>query len=291
MIPASFEYFRPEILPEAISLLQKHGENAKILSGGHSLLPMMKLRLASPPILIDINRIAGLSYIRESGGYLRIGALTREAELDASDLVRTKYPIIADTAKVIADPLVRNMATIGGNIAHADPANDHPATLLALDAEIIATGTKGERTIPINRFFTGLFETALKPDEILTEIRVSTPAGRSGGAYFKFERKVGDFAIAAVAVQLTLDKKDRIEKVGIGLTNVGPTVIEAKEAAEFLRGNKLDEAVARKAGELASKASQPSSDLRGPEKYKRALVKTLTVRALNLALQRAKGGR
>ena len=291
MIPASFEYFRPEILPEAISLLQKHGENVKILSGGHSLIPMMKLRLASPPILIDINRIAGLSYIRESGGYLRIGALTREAELDASDLVRTKYPIIADTAKVIADPLVRNMATIGGNIAHADPANDHPATLLALDAEIIATGTKGERTIPINRFFTGLFETALKPDEILTEIRVSTPAARSGGAYFKFERKVGDFAIAAVAVQLTLDKKDRIEKVGIGLTNVGPTVIEAKEAEELLRGNKLDEAVARKAGELASKASQPSSDLRGPEKYKRALVKTLTVRALNLALQRAKGGR
>ncbi|MBI2618770.1 MAG: FAD binding domain-containing protein [Ignavibacteriales bacterium] len=291
MIPPSFEYFRPTTLSEAISLLQKHGENAKILAGGHSLIPMMKLRLATPPMLIDINRLDGLSYIKESGGFLRIGALTRESDLDASDLIRSKYPIIADTAKVIADPLVRNMATVGGNLAHADPANDHPATMVALGAEVVVTGAKGERTIPINQFFTGLFETALKQDEILTEIRVRTPGGRTGGAYFKLERKVGDFAVAAVAVQLTLDTSDKIEKVGIGLTNVGPTVIQAKEAEELLRGKKPDDDLMGKAGDLAAKASQPSSDLRGPAEYKRAMVKTLTVRALNQAVERAKGGK
>lgn len=291
MIPSPFEYFRPTTLSEAISLLQQHGENAKILAGGHSLIPMIKLRLATPPMLIDINRLDGLSYIKESGGFLRIGALTRESDLDASDLIRSKYPIIADTAKVIADPLVRNMATVGGNLAHADPANDHPATMLALGAEIVVTGAKGERTIPINQFFTGLFETALKQDEILTEIRVPTPGGRTGGAYFKLERKVGDFAVAAVAVQLTLDTSDKIEKVGIGLTNVGPTVIQAKEAEEFLRGKKPDDDLMGKAGDLAAKASQPSSDLRGPAEYKRAMVKTLTVRALTRALERAKGGK
>jgi len=291
MIPPSFEYFRAGTVAEAITLLQKHGENVKILAGGHSLIPMMKLRLATPPMLIDINRIEGLRYIKESGGYLQIGGLTREADLDTSDLIRSKYPLIADTAKVIADPLVRNMATVGGNLAHADPANDHPAAMLALNAEVVATGAKGKRTIPIHQFFTGLFETALKHDEILTEIRIPTPAERTGGAYFKFERRVGDFAIAAVAVQLTLDKNEKIEKVGIGLTNVGPTVIQAKEAEAYLRGKKPDDEILAKAGELTAKASQPSSDLRGPAEYKRALVKTLTVRALNRALERAKGGK
>lgn len=291
MIPPSFEYFRPTTLSEAISMLQKQGDNAKVLAGGHSLIPMIKLRLTSPPMLIDINRIDGLSYIKESGGFLRIGAMTRESDLDASELIRTKYPILADTAKVIADPLVRNMATVGGNLAHADPANDHPATMVALGAEIVVTGPKGERSIPVHQFFTGLFETALKQDEILTEIRVPTPGGKSGGAYHKIERKVGDFAVAAVAVQLTLDKSDKIEKIGIGLTNVGPTVIHATEAEESLRGKAPNDDLIGKAGDLAAKASKPSSDLRGPAEYKQALVKTLTVRALNRALERAKGGK
>ncbi len=290
MIPASFEYFCPTTLSEAIALLQKHGDDAKILSGGQSLLPMMKLRLASPPVIIDINRIDGLSYIRESDGYLRIGSLTREADLDVSGLIRSKYPILADTTSVIADPLVRNSATVGGNLAHADPANDHPATMLALNAEIVATGSKGARTIAIHDFFTGLFATALTPDEILTEIRIPVPAKRSGGAYVKVERKVGDFAIAAVAVQLTLDQNNSIQKAGIGLTNVGPTVIHAKDAEDFLVGKIAEPGVFGKAAELAANASQPSSDLRGPAEYKRALVKTLTVRALNRALERAKGG-
>lgn len=291
MIPASFEYYRPASISEAISLLQKHGIDAKILSGGQSLIPMMKLRLASPPVIIDINRIDGLNYIKESDGYLRIGGLTREAELEASDVIRSKYPILADTARVIADPLVRNSATIGGNIAHADPANDHPATLLALRAQVVATGPKGERVISIEDFFTGLFETALGPEEILTEIRIPVPAPRSAGAYFKVERKVGDFATAAVAAQLTMDGAGNIEKAGLGLTNVGPTVIHPKDAEEFLRGKKPEASVFARAGELAAVASQPSSDQRGPAEYKRGLVKTLTIRALTLATERVKGGK
>src|SRR5579864_61532 len=194
MIPPAFEYLRPKTLPEAVGLLQQHGDDAKILSGGQSLIPMMKLRLARPSHLIDINRIAGLSYIKEEGGFLKIGGLTREAEIEASDLVRTKYPLLLDTATVIADPQVRNIATVGGNLAHADPANDHPATMLAYGAQIVARGKGGTRTIAIDDFFVGLFESSLKPGEILTEVRVPKPAPSSGGAYLKIERKVGDYA-------------------------------------------------------------------------------------------------
>jgi carbon-monoxide dehydrogenase medium subunit len=168
MIPPAFEYLRPKTVPEAVAMLQQHGDDAKILSGGQSLIPMMKLRLARPSHLIDINRIPGLSYIKEDGGFLKIGGLTREAEVEASSVVRQKYPILIDTATVIADPQVRNMATVGGNLAHGDPANDHPATMLALGAQIVATGAKGERVIPIDSFFKSLFETDLRHDEILT---------------------------------------------------------------------------------------------------------------------------
>src|SRR5246500_4890572 len=180
MIPPAFEYLRPSTIPEAIALLQQHGEDAKILSGGQSLIPMMKLLIARPGYLIDINRISGLSYIEEEGGFLKIVGLTREAELEASPLIRSKYPIILDTARVIADPQVRNLATVGGNLAHGDPANDHPATMLALGAQVVATGADGERVIPIEEFFLSLFSTALQPGEILTEIRVPAVTPRSG---------------------------------------------------------------------------------------------------------------
>lgn len=268
-------------------MLKQHGAEAKILSGGQSLIPMMKLRLARPGFLIDINRIAGLSYVKEEGGYLKIGGLTREAELEASPLVRTKYPILLDTAHVIADPQVRNMATVGGNLAHGDPANDHPATMMALGAQVVATGPKGERVIPIENFFLSLFSTALQQEEILTEIRIPVPPARSGGAYFKLERKVGDFATAAVAAQLTLDEKGICQKVGIGLTNVGPTPVKARKAEEFLRGKKLDEANIKQAAQLAADESTPSPDLRGPVEYKKGLVKELTKRALSRAVERA----
>src|SRR5215467_12859128 len=250
MIPPSFEYLRPKTVPEAIALLQQHGDEAKILSGGQSLIPMMKLRIARPGYLIDINRISGLSYIKEEGGFLKIGGLTREAEIEASTLVRSKYPLLLDTVSVIADPQVRNLATVGGNLAHGDPANDHPATMIALGAQVVATGAKGERVIPVEDFFVTLFTTALKHDEILTEIRIPVPPARSGGAYFKLERKVSDFATAAVAVQLTLDDKGTVQKAGVGLTNVGPTPIKAKGAEDFLRGKKLDDKTIAQAVQL-----------------------------------------
>jgi aerobic carbon-monoxide dehydrogenase medium subunit len=287
MIPPAFEYLRPNTIPEAIALLQQHGEDAKILSGGQSLIPMMKLRIARPGYLIDINRISGLSYVKEEDGFLKIGGLTREAELEASPLIRSKYPILIDTAHVIADPQVRNLATVAGNLAHGDPANDHPATMLALDAQVVATGSRGERVIPIEEFFLSLFSTALQPDEILTEIQIPLALPHSGGAYFKLERKVGDFATAAVAAQVTLDSSGAVQKVGIGLTNVGPTPIKVQKAENFLRGKKLDEANIRQAAQLAADDAQPSSDLRGPAEYKKGLIKELAKRALARAGERA----
>jgi len=288
MIPAAFEYHAPSTIGEATALLAKLGEDAKVLSGGQSLIPLMKLRLASPAHLVDINGIPGLSGIREGDGVLRIGALTRESELEESELVRSRYPLLHDTSKVIADPLVRNLATVGGNLAHGDPANDHPATMLALGAEIVAIGPKGERRLPIASFFTGPFATSLKPDEILVEIRVPTPPARSGGAYLKLERKVGDFATAAVAAQVTLGANGVCEQVGIGLTNVGLTPIKATKAEAALKGKAPDEAAIKRAAELAAEASEPSADLRGSVEYKKDLVRVLTARALRKAVERAR---
>jgi carbon-monoxide dehydrogenase medium subunit len=255
-----------------------------------SLIPLMRLRLAAPRHVIDINRITRLAMIEETDGFLRIGALTREAELEGSDLVRAKYPILAQTAAVIADPLVRNRATVGGNLAHADPANDHPATMLALAAEVVATGPTGERSIPITSFFTGFFATALAPDELLTEIRVPIPPARSGGAYLKLERKVGDFATAGVAAHLTLGADDVCQQVRIALTNVSSIPIEARQAEELMRGQRLEPQVIRRAAQLAAEASDPSTDLRGSVAYKRDLVRVLTTRALHRALEQARQG-
>lgn len=290
MIPRSFEYFSPRTLDEAVALLQKLGPEAKLLSGGQSLIPMMKLRLVSPEYIVDINRIPGLDYISETDGHLRIGALAREHQLESSDLVKSKFPLLADTAKVIADPLVRSQATVCGNLAHGDPANDHPATMLALGAKVIATGPKGQREIAIEDFFPGLFTTALEAEEILTEIRIPCPPPRSGGSYLKLERKVGDYATAGVAVQITLDNSETCTRAGIGLTNVGMTPIKAKQAEAFLTGKKLDEATIQQAAELAASESQPMDDIRGSADYKRDLVRVLTARALQRASERAKGG-
>jgi aerobic carbon-monoxide dehydrogenase medium subunit len=290
MIPASFDYHAPGSLPEALALLTRYGDEAKVLSGGQSLLPLLKLRLGQTGHLIDIGRIPGLEYIREDGGMLRIGGRTRESALENSELVRSRYPILVDTTKVIADPLVRNMATVGGNLAHGDPGNDHPATMLALGAQVVATGPKGERVIPIEQFFLGLFRTALRPDEVLTEIRIPAPPARSGGAYLKLERKVGDYATAGAAVQLTLDPKGSVERVGIGLTNVGPIPIKASDAEKFLAGKRPDAATLVEAAQRASKAASPSADRRGSVEYKRDMARVLTGRALKIAVERA-GGR
>jgi carbon-monoxide dehydrogenase medium subunit len=291
MIPPKFEYFAPTTLHEALTLLRAHGSEAKLLSGGQSLIPLMKLRLATPAYLIDINRIPGLDQLQESNGFLNIGALTREADLERSDLVRAKYPIVCDTARVIGDPLVRNLATIGGNLAHADPANDHPATMLALGAEVVATGLDGERLIPAAEFFTDFFTTALRPDEMLTAIRIPAPAAGSGGTYVKLERKVGDFAVVGVAAQVTIDAAGICTRVGIGLTNVAPTPLKAHTAEVFLQGKRLDQESIQQAAQLAAAAARPEADLRGSVAYKRDMVRVLTTRALTGALERASGQR
>ena len=291
MIPGSFDYLVANTVPEAVALLEQHGDDAKILAGGQSLIPLLRFRLASPAVLIDINRIGDLEYIQETDGTLHIGALTREVELDRSSLIRNRYAILLDTSSMVADPVVRNWATVGGNIAHADPANDHPATMLALNAQVIATGPDGQRTIPIEEFFTDTtFETSLRPNEILTEIRIPAPTEHSGGAYRKLERKVGDYAIAGVAAYVTLDEQGNVTYAGIGLTNVGPVPIKARDAEQSLVGKALDDASILQAANLAAAAAQPNSDSRGPAEYKRAMVHTLTVRALHKALARARGG-
>src|SRR6266700_467393 len=291
LIPGSFDYLAAHSVNEAVTLLDRHGEDAKVLAGGQSLIPLLRFRLASPAILIDINHIDGLEYLREMNGTLHIGALTRESELDNSSLIRERYPILFETSMVVADPVVRNWATVGGNIAHADPANDHPATMLALGARVVAVGPAGERIIPIDEFFTDAsFETALQPSEVLTEIRVPAPTERSGGAYFKLERKVGDYAIAGVAAYITLDSNGQLNYAGIGLTNVGPTPLKARDAEQSLLGKALDDASIHEAAELAAAAAQPTSDTRGPAEYKRAMIRTLTVRALRKALTRMTGG-
>ncbi len=291
MIPAAFDYHAPTSIGEATQLLARLGEDAKVLSGGQSLIPLMKLRLAAPAHVVDINGIPGLAYIREADGFLRIGALTRESDLEESELVRTRYPLLFETSKVIADPVVRNLATVGGNLAHGDPANDHPATMLALGAEVVVAGPQGERRIPIASFFTGPFATALGATELLVEVRVPSPGPRSGGAYLKLERKVGDFATAAVAVQITLGADGTCERAGIGLTNVGSTPIKAARAEAALQGRRPDEQAIKRASELAAEAAQPSADLRGSVEYKKDLVRVLAARALRKAVERAGAGR
>lgn len=286
MIPAPFEYDAPATLDEAIALLEKHGDEAKILAGGHSLIPMMKLRFASPEHLIDINNIPGLSYIKEEDGYLKIGAMTRESELEESEIIRSKYPIFTDASKLIADPQVRNMGTIGGNIAHGDAANDHPAVMLALGAEVVATGPGGQRVIPIDEFFFGFYMTALQPNEILTEIRIPSIGAGTGNAYHKLERKVGDYATAGVATQITVDGDGVCTYAGIGLTNVNATPLRAARSEEALVGNKLTEEVIAAAAQAASEDCNPSTDLRGSEEYKRSMVRVLVKRMINKATDR-----
>ena len=290
MIPPPFEYLNPNQVSEAISLLQKHGEEAKILAGGHSLIPAMKLRFAMPEYLIDISGIDGLEYIREEDGQLKIGAMTRESSLEESNLVKDNYPLLLDTVKMIADPQVRNMATVGGNLAHGDPANDHPATMIALRASVAVEGPNGRREIGIDDFFPDFFTTALEDNEILTEIRIPASQPGSGGAYQKIERKVGDYAAAAVACQLSLEADGKIQQIGIGLTNVGPVPIRSVGAEGNLRGKTPDDSLIQESGRLAAEECNPVDDLRGSAGYKRDLVNELTQRAIKISIERAERG-
>jgi carbon-monoxide dehydrogenase medium subunit len=288
VIPARFDYQAPGTLEEALQLLARHGDAAKILAGGHSLIPAMRFRLAQPEVLIDLNRLDPLRYVREEGDVLAIGAMTPEAWLEESPVVASQFPLLADTASVIADPIVRNRGTVGGNLAHADPANDHPATMLAYGATLVAVGAAGRRTIAIDDFFVGLFENSLKPGEILTEIRIPKPGKGAGGAYVKMERKVGDYATSAVAVQLALEG-DTIRTVRIGLTNVNPTPMRATKAEAALTGQRVSDAAIEAAAKAAAAQCDPSGDLRGSADYKRDVTRVLTKRAIRRAIARAQG--
>lgn len=290
MIPPSFEYYAPHSVDEAVALLQRFDGDAKILAGGHSLLPLMKLRLAEPRVLVDLNRIPTLAYIREEGNYLKIGAMSRENDLLDSDLVKRSYPILSDAAHLIADPIVRNRGTVGGDICHADPGNDLPACMLALGAELQVLGPNGPRTISASGFFKDTFVTAVGPTEVLTEIRIPKARPHQGTAYHKIEKRIGDFGIAGAAVNLVLNGAGKVESAGIGLTGVGPTAISADNAAHSLVGQLPDEMHLAHAAQLALEAATPSGDLRGPVEYKRAMAGVLARRVLDRALARARGG-
>jgi carbon-monoxide dehydrogenase medium subunit len=291
MIPAAFRYASPSTVQQAVELLAAN-EDAKILAGGHSLLPLMKLRLANPPVLVDINRIAGLDYLREDQqlGRLCVGALVRHIDFENSSLIHERYPLLWDTARGIGDPLVRNRGTMAGAVAHADPAADWPAALLALTGEVVATSPRGERVVPITELYVAILTTSLTADELVTEIRVPLPAARAGGAYEKLERKVGDYAVIGVAAQVVLDEQDNVVEAGIGLCNAASVSLKATAAEAFLVGKPVAPDNVNEAARLAMEASDPIEDDRGPVDYKRAMVRELTRRALRRALERARGG-
>ncbi|MQB01524.1 MAG: xanthine dehydrogenase family protein subunit M [Actinobacteria bacterium] len=287
MFPSRFEYVAPRSLEEALSTLAGRGDEAKVLAGGQSLIPLLKLRFASPALIVDLNRVPGLSYLEESDGHLRIGALARNRDVVASQTLEAGYPTIAAAAPLVSDPIVRNLGTVAGSLAHADPAGDWGSVMLALGAEVTVRSASGDRTIPVADFLVDTFTTSLEPTEVITEIRVPKPEGSSGGTYLKLERKVGDFATVAVAVQLALDD-GRIGRAGIALTAVGPKNIQAIDAERSLAGAEPTPESFQEAARLAADAASPISDVRGSADYKRAVVRTFVQRGLDRALELAR---
>jgi carbon-monoxide dehydrogenase medium subunit len=286
-VPASFEYARATSVEDALALLARHGPDARVVAGGHSLIPMMKLRLAQPETLIDINEVRELSYIRVDGDMLRVGAMVRHAELLDSALAGEHFPILHDAERVIADPVVRNRGTVGGSLCQADPSEDLSAAFAALRAIAVIRGPGGERTVPLREFHTGPYETVVDDGELLTELRVPTMPGGSS-AYEKVERRVGDWPLAAAGAALRLNGDGRIAEAGIGLTAVRAEHFVAAEAEDVLRGAEPSDELFREAGRVAAEHCDPVSDQRGPADYKRHLAGELTTRALRRAYERCR---
>lgn len=287
MYPASFDYSAPTSLDEALATLERYGDEAKVLAGGQSLIPVMKLRIAAPEALVDINRIDGLDALTEEGGELRIGALVRHKTCERSDLLRGRYRVLGDTAPQISDPIVRNLGTVCGSLAHADPQGDWASALLAIGAAVVVRSAGGERTVALDDFLQGPFMTALDPSELITEVRVPDPGQRASGTYLKLERKVGDFATVGVAVHISLDN-GTIARAGIGLTGVGPRNLKATAAEQALAGVAPDDEAIREAGRLAADAAEPLDDHRGSAEYKRNVVRVFTERGLRTAVEAAR---
>lgn len=285
MIPPSFDYHCPTSVSEAVSLLSKFGGEAKILAGGHSLLPMMKLRFAEPANLIDINKIPELRGISEEGGVIKIGAMTTENQILFSDLLQKKVPLLPDAAKLIADPQVRNRGTIGGDIAHGDPANDHPAIAMALDATFVLQGPGGQRRVKAVDFFHGTYMTDMAEDEIMVSIEVAPFASKTGYAYHKLKRKTGDWATAAAAVVLQMSG-NKVSHVAIGLTNVAPTALRATAAEHLMIGQEITSELMDRVAESVRAICDPAEDLRGDAEYKTAMAGEMTRRAITAAIAR-----
>ena len=287
MYPPRFKYLPARSVEEAVEALARYGYEAKLLAGGQSLIPMMKLRLASPSVLVDISRLEDLSAIDDTGADLRVGAMVTESDLERSHATARWAAGLIETSRVIADPLVRNLATVGGNVAHGDPANDHPATMVAMGASFTLVGPSGSRTVPAEDFFIDVFTTALEPDELLTEIRIPKQPAGTGSSYVKYERQVGDYAIAGTAVCLSFDD-GAIDDVRIALTNLGLTPVRAVEAESLLRGQVVSPKLFAEAGMAAAAAAEPWSDLRGSAEYRRRVAALVTRQALDKAWRRAK---
>jgi aerobic carbon-monoxide dehydrogenase medium subunit len=288
MLPRAFEYARPDSVEDAVALLGEYGERAKVLAGGQSLIPLMKLRLAAPEVVIDINRIRELGGIREESGGVVIGSLTRHREVEHSARLREHYALLGDAAPILADPQVRNRGTVGGSLAHADPAADWATTFLALGAEVDVRGPKGARKVPIDAFFQDSFVTNLAPNELITAVRLPKPAAHAGTAYLKLKRKTGDFATVSVAVHLALDG-EVCRHVRIALGGVGPTPLRAARAEKALEGHKPEPNIVTAVGAAAADDARPTGDLRGSVEYKRAMVAVYTQRAVERAIERARG--
>ena len=286
MLPAAFDYRAPTTLAEALGVLKERGDDAKVMAGGQSLIPLLKLRFAQPQLIVDIGRIPGLADVKRDDGHVRIGALVRHVDVERSKDLAKLVPLMVEAVHWIADPLVRNRGTVVGSVCHADPQGDWGAIMLALNAELVAQSTKGERVIPIDGFFEGPFTTTLRPDEIATAIRIPLPSGSAGGSYHKLERKVGDFATVAVSVQVEFDGR-KVKKAGIGMTSVGATNLKAKQAEKALIGHELKDDVIAEAAKAAAAESEPKDDIRGTAAYKKDMVRVFVQRGLKAALARA----
>jgi len=288
VIPAAFSYHRPRSVQEAVALLAELGDNGRVLAGGHSLIPMMKLRLAAPGNLVDLSGIGELKGVRADGNDIVIGAMTTQHELIASDLLADKIPLLRETSLQIADPQVRYLGTLGGNVANGDPGNDMPAAMVCLGASYDVTGKTGGRRIGAREFYQGTYLTALETGEVLTAVRIPKPAAGHGWAYEKLKRKVGDYATAAAAVMLTM-KGGKVESCSIGLTNVADTPLWAQDAAKILTGSPLDAPTIKKAVAAAEAITSPASDARGPAQYRTKMAGVMLARALDRAKSRARG--
>jgi carbon-monoxide dehydrogenase medium subunit len=281
MLPAAFDYRAPTTLAEALGVLTERGDDAKIMAGGQSLIPLLKLRFAQPGLVLDIGRLPAMNRVARQDGHMSIGALVRHVDIEHDSELAKTFPIMAEAVHWIADPLVRNRGTVVGSVCHADPAGDWGSVMLALDAELVAHSASGERVIPVAGFFQDPYTTTLKANEIVTEIRIPVPSGPAGGAYNKLERKVGDFATVAVAVQVELS--------GRKVTSVGPTNIKAAAAEKALVGHELTDEVIKEAARLAADAAEPKDDIRGSAAYKKDVVRVFVQRGLHTALARAQG--